>query len=364
MATLAQLLPKPTHSFEVQDAGSDDDEAQQQHEEQQHKLRQQHNGPPPYGQRRNFVPVDVEDFGDGGAFPEINVLQYPLNMGRRDASKGSKTVAVKTDADGKVQYDLIVRQGAAAGKIVYSKHSDLAPKEADEEALRRPSEEDAKKTAARTAAALGALVDKAVSSSHVANIRTVSTKEPTYVRYTPSEQHAAHNSGAQQRIIRLQEAPIDPLEPPKFKHQKLPAGPPSPPAPVLHSPTRKLTAEDAANWKIPPSVSAWKNPKGFVIALDKRLANDGRNLQDVQLGSKHATFSEALFQVRWGEARRRRSRGGAGGRTDAGGRACACACARGLYQGRPPVPLRSPSRERGTRVHTDFFVVAFRSRRL
>ena len=37
------------------------------------------------------------------------------------------------------------------------------------------------------------------------------------------------------------EAQKDPMEPPKFKtNTKIPRGPPSPPAPVLHSPTRKV----------------------------------------------------------------------------------------------------------------------------
>jgi hypothetical protein len=36
---------------------------------------------PPYGKRQGFVPRSVEDHGDGGAFPEIHVAQYPLNMG-------------------------------------------------------------------------------------------------------------------------------------------------------------------------------------------------------------------------------------------------------------------------------------------
>lgn len=31
---------------------------------------------PPYGQRQGFVPRSIEDFGDGGAFPEIHVAQY------------------------------------------------------------------------------------------------------------------------------------------------------------------------------------------------------------------------------------------------------------------------------------------------
>lgn len=36
---------------------------------------------PPYGQRQNYVPRAPEDYGDGGAFPEVHVAQYPLNMG-------------------------------------------------------------------------------------------------------------------------------------------------------------------------------------------------------------------------------------------------------------------------------------------
>lgn len=33
---------------------------------------------PPYGQRKGWVPRLEADFGDGGAFPEITVVQYPL----------------------------------------------------------------------------------------------------------------------------------------------------------------------------------------------------------------------------------------------------------------------------------------------
>jgi len=38
---------------------------------------------PPYGARSNYVPRKPEDYGDGGAFPEIGIRQYPLNMGRK-----------------------------------------------------------------------------------------------------------------------------------------------------------------------------------------------------------------------------------------------------------------------------------------
>ena len=80
-----------------------------------------------------------------------------------------------------------------------------------------------------------------------------------------------------------------------FRHKKIPRGPPSPPPPVMHSPPRKLTAEDQEAWKIPPPVSNWKNPKGYTVPLDKRLAADGRGLQDVTINDKFAQFAEALF---------------------------------------------------------------------
>ena len=37
---------------------------------------------PPYGQRKGWRPV-VFDFADGGAYPEVPVAQYPLEMGRK-----------------------------------------------------------------------------------------------------------------------------------------------------------------------------------------------------------------------------------------------------------------------------------------
>jgi len=69
---------------------------------------------------------------------------------------------------------------------------------------------------------------------------------------------------------------------------------PSPPPPVMHSPARKLTAKDQKDWKIPPCISNWKNAKTFSIPLDKRLAADGRNLQDVAVNDKFAALSEDL----------------------------------------------------------------------
>jgi SKIP/SNW domain len=98
----------------------------------------------------------------------------------------------------------------------------------------------------------------------------------SFIRYTPGQQ----SGGAlQQRIIKMTEVVEDPLEPPRFKHKKIPRGLPSPPPPVLRSPPRKATAQEQKEWMIPPSISNWKNNKGFTIPLDKRLASDGRGLQ-------------------------------------------------------------------------------------
>jgi len=91
------------------------------------------------------------------------------------------------------------------------------------------------------------------------------------------------------------ETPVDPMEPPKFKHKKVPKGTTEPPAPVMHSPPRKVSVEEQKNWVIPPCISNWKNAKGYTIPLDKRLAADGRGLQEVQINDNFAKLSEALF---------------------------------------------------------------------
>lgn len=84
--------------------------------------------PPPYGRRSGFVPRKDADFGGGGAFPEVHVAQYPLGMGRPDAAKGGKTLAVSVKEDGQVDYDAILRQGSNRNKIIHSGHKALVPK--------------------------------------------------------------------------------------------------------------------------------------------------------------------------------------------------------------------------------------------
>ena len=81
---------------------------------------------PPYLRRQGFVPRKADDFGDGGAFPEIHIAQYPLDMGK--GGKGEQQLAVTVSADGRINYDSIIKQGGNRDRVVHSDHSALVPK--------------------------------------------------------------------------------------------------------------------------------------------------------------------------------------------------------------------------------------------
>jgi SNW domain-containing protein 1 len=224
--------------------------------------------------------------GDGGSYPECHVAQYPLEMGRKKAriivfcwlallcqlllqASSGNTLALQVDSEGNVRYDVLVHQGNGQrpGK---SQFTDTVPD--------RPSEEDVQATADKTRAALEKLVNGKIKAAQPKNVPD-SQGATSFIRYTPGQQNG--EAGLKQRIIKMTEIVEDPLEPPRFKHKKIPRGPPSPPPPVLRSPPRKATAAEQKEWMVPPCISNWKNNKGFTIPLDKRLAADGRGLQDV-----------------------------------------------------------------------------------
>ncbi|KAM4013863.1 SNW domain-containing protein 1 [Anomaloglossus baeobatrachus] len=290
---LASFLPAPTQLSQDQLEAEEKLRAQRS---RQTALVTSRREPPPYGHRKGWVPRSLEDFADGGAFPEIHVAQYPLEMGRK--KRMSNALAVQVDAEGKIKYDAIARQGQSKEKVIFSKYTDLVPKEVmdeDDPELQRPDEEAVRELTEKTRQAL----DKAVSQKIAAAmpVRAADKLAPAqYIRYTPSQQGVAFNSGAKQRVIRMVEMQKDPMEPPRFKiNKKIPRGPPSPPAPVMHSPSRKMTVKEQQEWKIPPCISNWKNAKGYTIPLDKRLAADGRGLQTVHINENFAKLAEALY---------------------------------------------------------------------
>ncbi|CAN0544388.1 unnamed protein product [Rangifer tarandus platyrhynchus] len=290
---LKSFLPAPTQLS--QDQLEAEEKARSQRSRQT-SLVSSRREPPPYGYRKGWIPRLLEDFGDGGAFPEIHVAQYPLDMGRK--KKMSNALAIQVDAEGKIKYDAIARQGQSKDKVIYSKYTDLVPKEvmnADDPDLQRPDEEAIKEITEKTRVALEKSVSQKVAAAMP--VRAADKLAPAqYIRYTPSQQGVAFNSGAKQRVIRMVEMQKDPMEPPRFKiNKKIPRGPPSPPAPVMHSPSRKMTVKEQQEWKIPPCISNWKNAKGYTIPLDKRLAADGRGLQTVHINENFAKLAEALY---------------------------------------------------------------------
>merc|ERR1712130_868222 len=215
-----------------------------------------------------------------------------------DEQTKSTQLAVQLDASGKVKYDILARQGNRKDKIVFSKFSDLLPAEVrddDDPELARPDDEEVLETTEKTRLALEKLTSSKITAAMP--VRAAEKQEPAqYIRYTPSQQGTAFNSGAKQRVIRMVEVQKDPMEPARFKiNKKVPRGPPSPPAPVMHSPTRKVTAKEQQDWKIPPCISNWKNAKGYTIPLDKRLAADGRGLQQVHINKNFSKLAEALY---------------------------------------------------------------------
>ncbi|KAM6445956.1 SNW domain-containing protein 1 isoform 1-T1 [Rhynochetos jubatus] len=320
---LTSFLPAPTQLSQDQLELEERARAQRS---RQTALVSSRREPPPYGYRKGWIPRVLEDFGDGGAFPEIHVAQYPLDMGRK--KKMSNALAVQVDAEGKIKYDAIARQGQSKDKVIYSKYTDLVPKEVmnvDDPELQRPDEEAIREVlyvlmclvirdtlclayvrrcilwcfclqiTEKTRAALEKSVSQKVAAAMP--VRAADKLAPAqYIRYTPSQQGVAFNSGAKQRVIRMVEMQKDPMEPPRFKiNKKIPRGPPSPPAPVMHSPSRKMTVKEQQEWKIPPCISNWKNAKGYTIPLDKRLAADGRGLQTVHINENFAKLAEALY---------------------------------------------------------------------
>jgi len=291
--SLASLLPAPSQS-----RWDRDEERVKQAEQRENQIVSAARAAPPYGKRKGWIPRTVEDFGDGGAFPEIHVAQYPLNLGRGEEQTKSTQLAVQLDASGKVKYDILARQGNRKDKIVFSKFTDLLPAEVrddDDPELARPDDEEILETTEKTRLALEKLTSSKITAAMP--VRAAEKQEPAqYIRYTPSQQGTAFNSGAKQRVIRMVEVQKDPMEPARFKiNKKVPRGPPSPPAPVMHSPTRKVTAKEQQDWKIPPCISNWKNAKGYTIPLDKRLAADGRGLQQVHINENFSKLAEALY---------------------------------------------------------------------
>lgn len=146
------------------------------------------------------------------------MAQYPLDMGRKDkAGQKSNALAIQLDAEGKIKYDAIARQGHSKDKIVYSKFTDMLPVEVtneDDPTLHRPSQEEIEDITEKTRQALQMITQTKVEAA--LPVRAAEKVGPAqFIRYTPAQQGTDFNSGAKQRIIRMVEVQKDPMEPPR-----------------------------------------------------------------------------------------------------------------------------------------------------
>ena len=84
----------------------------------------------------------------------------------------------------------------------------------------RPDEEEVEKTMKETQAALDKVVAMKIQAAQP-NSLAPEPGAPTFIKYTPAQQGSQYNSGASHRIIKMQDMPVDPMEPPKFRAKKV-----------------------------------------------------------------------------------------------------------------------------------------------
>ena len=71
------------------------------------------------------------------------VAQFPLGMGR-ERRENSNAIPVQMDAEGRIKFDSLLRQGQPKNKIIHSRFEDLVEKQVkadDDPDLARPDEE-------------------------------------------------------------------------------------------------------------------------------------------------------------------------------------------------------------------------------
>lgn len=87
---------------------------------------------------KTYIPRCREDYGDGGAFPEIHITQHPLDMGRSELAGETKVVSVAVDEEGHADYDRnLLNQGRSTSMVIHSKISSLVGSTTEQDLSRR-----------------------------------------------------------------------------------------------------------------------------------------------------------------------------------------------------------------------------------
>eukprot|EP00746_Dinoflagellata_sp_MGD_P149587 gnl/MRDRNA2_/MRDRNA2_81591_c0_seq1.p1 gnl/MRDRNA2_/MRDRNA2_81591_c0~~gnl/MRDRNA2_/MRDRNA2_81591_c0_seq1.p1 ORF type:complete len:386 (-),score=32.52 gnl/MRDRNA2_/MRDRNA2_81591_c0_seq1:119-1276(-) len=246
------------------------------------------------------MPKTDSDYGDGGAYPEINLLQYPRQMGGH-AVETNGCLPIDVNIDGNIKYNCLLTcnkrwtqstTGILPGKSSTRNHKLI---DADVESTKSQFDSEVKETMSLLKNRIDSLTNQRGSAKY-------QSPEPFFITYTPKNVNHVWNGRTCERLLQIQEMIPDPVEPPKHKIMKVPRGSSREPVPVMHSPPNGVEYREALNWKIPPAISNWKNAKGYIIALDKRLAVDGTTLKEVKINDNFGKLSEALY-VAEGKAR-------------------------------------------------------------
>ena len=164
--------------------------------------------------------------------------------------------------------------------------------------LKKPTEEETRQNIYNTKKALESLTNlriKNYQSFKTNSLSNDSNNKKNKLCYKYIDYKLDSNK-SKSHLIKLVALPVDPLSNLKYKHHKIPLsyGNEKNFVPVLQEPAKKLSYEEQKKWKIPPCVNMSNNPKGLVIPLDIRLANDGRNLRQYQANQNFAKFADIL----------------------------------------------------------------------
>ena len=109
--------------------------------------------------------------------------------------------------------------------MVHNKLASMVGQDIDEDdpSFQKPDEEEIQRTTNETREALEKIVAGKIKSA-LPKQQVAKREEAQFIRYTPQQQGEGHNSGATNRIIRMVEMPVDPLDPPKFRSKRIARG--------------------------------------------------------------------------------------------------------------------------------------------
>lgn len=147
----------------------------------------------------------------------------------------------------------------------------------------KPSDEEIEKTYNRTKE----IFDKIILKTIQPEAATVKSSRQANDNAYKIEYNRTHSSGnLKPRVLKIVERAQDPLQPNTIKAGKVVAPPvEEPDTPIFHKTDasetdKKLSKEERDKWNIPAAISSWKNPNGYTIALEKRMAMDARYNKD------------------------------------------------------------------------------------